>query len=118
MQAADLFDQGMPQSKVAEVLGATPQAVGLWRRAWAEGGREALLSQGPGGNSYLSAEQERELDDLLRAGPTAYGCEDQRWTPARVGVLIEGRFTVTYEISGVWRLSVDAWDDLYRGCAV
>jgi transposase len=104
MQAADLFEQGVRQSKVAEVLGVTPQAVSLWRRAWAEGGREALLSKGPGGNSYLSAEQERELDDLLRAGPTAYGWEDQRWTLARVGVLIEERFKVTYEISGVWRL--------------
>jgi transposase len=104
MQAAVLFEQGMRQSKVAEVLGVTPQAVSLWRRAWAEGGREALLSKGPGGNSYLSAEQERELDGLLRAGPTAYGWEDQRWTLARVGVLIEERFKVTYEISGVWRL--------------
>ncbi|MEV8106338.1 helix-turn-helix domain-containing protein [Streptomyces sp. NPDC088135] len=51
IQAADLFEQGTRQSKVAEVLGATPQAVSLWRRAWAEGGREALLSRGPGGNS-------------------------------------------------------------------
>ena len=50
MQAADLFEQGMRQSKVAEALGATPQAVSLWRRAWSEGGREALLSKGPGGN--------------------------------------------------------------------
>ncbi|MGW2207365.1 helix-turn-helix domain-containing protein, partial [Streptomyces sp. NPDC001774] len=39
MQAADLFGQGMRQSRVAEVLGVTPQAVSLWRRAWAGGGR-------------------------------------------------------------------------------
>ncbi|WP_405594589.1 winged helix-turn-helix domain-containing protein [Streptomyces sp. NBC_01092] len=103
-QAADLFEQGMRQSRVAEVLGVTPQAVSLWRRAWAESGREALLSKGPGGNSYLTAGQERELDDLLRAGPTAYGWEGQRWTLARVGVLIEERFSVVYEISGVWCL--------------
>ncbi|MGW2207434.1 helix-turn-helix domain-containing protein, partial [Streptomyces sp. NPDC001774] len=92
MQAADLFEQGMRQSRVAEVLGVTPQAVSLWRRAWAGGGREALLSRGPGGSSYLSAE--RELDSLLRAGPAVYGWEDQRWTLARVGVLIEERFQV------------------------
>jgi hypothetical protein len=42
MQAADLLEQGMRQSKAAEVLGVTPQAVSLWRRAWVEGGREAL----------------------------------------------------------------------------
>ncbi|MFF3062423.1 winged helix-turn-helix domain-containing protein [Streptomyces sp. NPDC057909] len=82
----------------------TPQAVSLWRRAWAEGGRAALLSKGPGGSSYLSAEQERERESLLCAGPTAYGREDQRWTLARVGVLIVERFEVRYEISGVRRL--------------
>ncbi|WP_274919518.1 helix-turn-helix domain-containing protein [Streptomyces sp. WZ-12] len=39
----------------------------------------------------MSAGQETEL-------------EDQRWTLARIGRLIEERFHVTYEISGVWRL--------------
>nr|WP_237330014.1 winged helix-turn-helix domain-containing protein [Streptomyces sp. BA2] len=34
----------------------------------------------------------------------AFGWEDQRWTLARVGALIEEPFTVRYEISVVWRL--------------
>ncbi|MFE5828291.1 helix-turn-helix domain-containing protein, partial [Streptomyces erythrochromogenes] len=33
LEAADLFEQGVRQSKVAQVLGVTPQAVSLWRRA-------------------------------------------------------------------------------------
>ncbi|MFD5513968.1 winged helix-turn-helix domain-containing protein [Streptomyces sp. NPDC127051] len=107
MQAADLFEQGMRQSRVAEVLGVTRQAVSLWRRARAEGGRQALVSRGPGGSSYLSVEQEQEQEGLLRAGPTACGLEDQSWTLARVEVLVGERFKVTYEISGVWRLLVD-----------
>ncbi|MFF3404318.1 winged helix-turn-helix domain-containing protein [Streptomyces sp. NPDC002659] len=81
-----------------DAAGGQPVTSGLGR------GREALLSRGPGGNSYLTAEQERERDGLLRAGPTAYGWGDQRWTLARVGVLIEERFQVAYEISGGWRL--------------
>ncbi|WP_406191362.1 winged helix-turn-helix domain-containing protein [Streptomyces sp. NBC_01017] len=104
LQAADLFEQGMRQNKVAEVLGASRQAVSLWHRAWREGASDALLSTGPGGNSYLSAEQEAELEVLLRAGPVEHGWEDQRWTLARIGRLIEERFGVTYELSGVWRL--------------
>ncbi|SHN35877.1 Winged helix-turn helix, partial [Streptomyces yunnanensis] len=88
MQAADLFELGMRQSKVADVLGATPQAVSLWRRAWAEGGREALLSKGSGGNSYLSAGQEAELEVLLRAGPMVHGWDDQRCEPGGHLVLL------------------------------
>jgi transposase len=90
--------------KVAEALWVTRQAASLWHRAWRDGGVEALRSKGAGNNAYLSDAQERELQDLLRSGPTAYGWENQRWTLARVGVLIEERFQVSYEISGVWRL--------------
>ncbi|MFE4823471.1 winged helix-turn-helix domain-containing protein [Streptomyces sp. NPDC056704] len=104
LQAADLFEQGMRPVRVAEALGVTRQAVSVWHRAWREGGVEALRSKGTGNNGYLSDEQKQELDDLLKAGPTAFGWEDQRWTLARVRVLIEERFTVRYEISGVWYL--------------
>jgi transposase len=45
-----------------------------------------LLPKGPGGSTYLSAEQQAELQVLLRTG------------------LIEERFQVTYEVSGIWRL--------------
>ncbi|MWA07711.1 winged helix-turn-helix domain-containing protein [Streptomyces sp. BA2] len=70
----------------------------------ARGRAEALRSKETGNNAYLSSEPERELDDLLKTGPMAFGWEDQRWTLARVGALIEEPFTVRYEISVVWRL--------------
>ncbi|MFD4144196.1 transposase [Streptomyces sp. NPDC058572] len=100
VQAADLFEQGMRQSRIAEMLGVTRQAVHVWHQAWEEGGRDALLSKGPGGSSYLSAEQERELDGLLRAGAIASGFEDQRWTPARVRQVVQDRFGVMYSVAG------------------
>lgn len=71
MQAADLFEQGVRPVRVAEVLGVTRQAAGLWHRAWREGGAEALRSKETGNNAYLSDEQEQELDGLLKAGPMA-----------------------------------------------
>ncbi|MFD7001013.1 winged helix-turn-helix domain-containing protein [Streptomyces mirabilis] len=104
LQAADLFEQGMRSIRIAETLGVTRQAVSLWHRAWREGGVEALRSKGRGNNSYLSDEQKEELDGLLKAGPTAFGWEDQRWTLALVRALIEERFKVRYEVSGVWYL--------------
>ncbi|MFB7224916.1 transposase [Streptomyces sp. NPDC056227] len=73
LQAADLFEQGMRQSKVAEVLGVTRKTVSLWHRARREGGGDALLSKGLGGSSYVSAEQEAKLEVLLRADPMARG---------------------------------------------
>ncbi|MGW6261126.1 helix-turn-helix domain-containing protein [Streptomyces sp. NPDC055085] len=38
------------------------------------------------------------------AGPAAYGWEEQRWSLARVGVLVEEWFEVTCAVCGVWRL--------------
>ncbi|MET9915361.1 winged helix-turn-helix domain-containing protein [Streptomyces sp. NPDC006476] len=40
-----------------------------------------------------------------------HGREDQRWTLARIGRLIEERFGVTYEVWGAWRLeeAIAAW---------
>ncbi|MFD1663599.1 hypothetical protein ACFSL4_36945 [Streptomyces caeni] len=60
------------------MLGVGRRPVGLWHRAWREGGRDALLPMGPGGSSYLSAKQEAELEVLLWAGPMEHGWEDQR----------------------------------------
>ncbi|MER7573221.1 helix-turn-helix domain-containing protein [Streptomyces sp. NPDC126514] len=54
LQAADLFEQGMQPVRVAEALGVTREAAGLWHRAWREGGVEALRSKGTGANAYLS----------------------------------------------------------------
>jgi transposase len=104
LQAADLFEQGVRRSRIAEVFGVTRQAVHVWHRAWEEGGRDALLSRGPGGSSYLSAGQEKELDGLLRAGAVASGFEDQRWTLARVRQVVQDRFGVMYSVAGAWFL--------------
>ncbi|WP_406210812.1 winged helix-turn-helix domain-containing protein [Streptomyces sp. NBC_01017] len=41
--------------------------------------------------------------------PIPLNSQGQRWTLARVGALIEERFGVRYEISGVWLLAGPAW---------
>lgn len=54
-----------------------------WRRALASGGRQALVSKGPGGaRCKLDAGQLRALKAVLEAGPAACGWSDQCWTLA------------------------------------
>ena len=56
-----------------------------WRRALASGGRQALVSKGPGGaRCKLDAGQLRALEAVLEAGPAVCGWSDQCWTLARI----------------------------------
>jgi transposase len=74
-----------------------------WHRAWADGGRPALAPESAGGaRCLLSEEQLDRLEAELDAGPAAHGWEeDQRWTLARVAVLIWELFRVRYTVRGV-----------------
>ncbi|MFF3061308.1 helix-turn-helix domain-containing protein [Streptomyces sp. NPDC057909] len=72
MQAADLFEQGMRQSRVAEVLGVTPQAVNLWRRAWPERSVRHLPGPSAGRQRVPAGERRRgwlqRHPELVEAG--------------------------------------------------
>ena len=72
-QAADLFEQGVRQVRVARLLGVSRQAVGQWHAAWKQGGREALVARPNGSRSYLTPQQEQQLLGELRLGPSAHG---------------------------------------------
>jgi putative transposase len=104
MQAADLFEQGVRQVRVARLLGVSRQAVGQWHAAWQEGGREALVARPNGFRSYLTPQQEQELLCELRLGPSAHGWEGQGWTLSRIARVIDERFGVRFTVPGVWYL--------------
>ncbi|MCT9010368.1 winged helix-turn-helix domain-containing protein [Streptomyces rhizosphaerihabitans] len=73
-----------------------------WRRALASGGRQALVSKGPGGaRCKLDAEQLRVLQVALEAGPAACGWSDQCWTLARIAEIVRHRFRVEYTLAGL-----------------
>jgi putative transposase len=102
LQAAEMFENGDGDGEVAARLRVTRVSANRWRRLWKAGGRQALLSKGPGGQSCrLEGVQRRRLEELLRAGPAAYGYDDQDWTLARIADLIEERFGVSYTPQGV-----------------
>ncbi|MFE2971570.1 winged helix-turn-helix domain-containing protein, partial [Streptomyces sp. NPDC059340] len=73
-----------------------------WRRALTSGGRQALVSKGPGGaRCKLDEGQLRVLGAVLDAGPAAAGWSDQCWTLARIAEVVRRRFGVEYTLAGL-----------------
>ncbi|MDH6221598.1 transposase [Streptomyces pseudovenezuelae] len=89
--------------KSAKDLRVSKRSVERWR-AWREGGMDALASTGPPKRPKLSDGQVAELEKELALGPAEHGWEDQRWTLARVRVLIAWKFQVDCSMADVWRL--------------
>ena len=102
MQAATMFKESKPTAQIASELRVSEKSVRLWRRQWSAGGTVALASAGHGGSDCkLSADQQKQLAEMLDEGPVVHGWIDARWTLARVAELIERRFAVTYTLRGV-----------------
>jgi transposase len=101
LEAADLFEQGVPPTAVARRLRVTRTTACRWHRTWRAGGRAALASKGPGGSKCrLTAAQLELLKAELERGPLAHGWDDQCWTLARIAAVIKQRFGVTYTVRG------------------
>jgi transposase len=101
-EAADMFAAGVRPPEVALRLRVTRQSANNWYRAWESGGKRALASKGPQGlPCRSSAGQIQLLQAELSKEPAAHGWdEDQRWTPARITVLIKELFAVEYTLRG------------------
>ena len=97
-----MFEQDMDTVRVAGCLRVSTKSAYRWRRCWRAGGEGALASKGPGGNACkLNGAQLTRLRAALDLGPAVYGWrQDQRWTLARVSVLIARLFHVHYTLRG------------------
>ena len=101
--ADERFARGDEVSEIARDLRVTEGSVRRWRRAWQQGGIEALRSKGPVSAERLSPAQWSRLE--LGEGPLAHGfAGDQRWTLGRIKTLIGKLFHVGYTVEGVWKL--------------
>ncbi|WUC39618.1 winged helix-turn-helix domain-containing protein [Streptomyces sp. NBC_00557] len=103
-EAGARFVGGERTAVIAKDLRVSERSVERWRRAWREGGMAALASAGPPKLPKLSDEQFTELEQELALGPTVHGWEDQRWTLARIRVLIARKFRLDCSSATVWRL--------------
>ena len=89
----------------AEQFGVHPPTAKRWRRAWREGGEEALAAKPhSGGNRKLTEAQLDELVELVLAGPLAAGFPTDLWTCGRVARLIHERFGVEHHAGHVARM--------------
>jgi transposase len=106
LEAAGRFARGDQSEAVARNLRVTARSVRRWRRAWEEGGADALRSKGPASVERLSPGQWERLERELQRGPLAHGWDDefQGWTLKRVKLLIGRMFHIGYTIQGVWKL--------------
>ncbi|MBB4986706.1 putative transposase [Streptomyces sp. SFB5A] len=89
---------------IAKELRVSVRSVERWRRAWREGGTEALRSAGPANSPTITGAQFAVLEEELGKGPSAHGFDDERWTLARVQVVIRRRLRVSVSVATVWRL--------------
>jgi transposase len=101
LEAAALFEQGVRPPQVARRLRVSAKSAYQWWRRWRAGGDSALASKGPGGATCrLNANQLQRLRTELQRGPAEHGWADQRWTLARVALLIGRLFHVRYTLRG------------------
>jgi putative transposase len=102
-EAAELFGQGVRPPEVARRLRVSRKSAYAWHARWREGGLAALASKGTQGpRCRLDPDQLLRLETELDRGPAAHGwTEDQRWTLARIAVLVRRLFKVSYSLKGM-----------------
>lgn len=104
-QAMALLNEGYTQPEVAAKLGVTQGAVSQWKKAFDQEGRDGLIAKvHPGPTPKLSPAQGERLLKFLSQGPRKHGWTTELWTLPRVVELIERKFGVRYDQSGVWHL--------------
>jgi len=103
--AVALVEDGWSIRQAARAVNASPGSVSVWHAAYRRGGDAALAAKPhPGRPAGLTGPQLKRLEQLLGKGPTRCGFATELWTLRRVAELIERRFGVSYDPSGVWHL--------------
>jgi putative transposase len=86
-----LRESGMATEAVGEVLQVTPRAVRAWRQRYERDGVEGLRVRYRGSESYLSVEQQQELEDWLGAQETITLEEVRDEIEARYGIVYQSK---------------------------
>ena len=105
-RAWELHQAGWWQKDIAAALGVSRAAVCQWIKCAREGGGVQALRSRPhlGGPSKLTAQQRRQIPELLARGAPAYGFRGDVWTAKRIAEVIWRTFGVRYHPDHVSRL--------------
>ncbi len=96
-RAIELLDDGKSPAEVADFLGVSRNTVYRWRRRFRRDGRDGIEAKPiPGRPPRLTDRQLEQLFHCLEQGARAYGFSSERWTQARVAVLIQRKFGVDF----------------------
>jgi transposase len=101
LQAARLFQQGLPQAEIARRLGVSRQTASRWRH----GGRKGLAGPGRWGRpSRLSEADWQRVERALLRGAQAHGFDTDLCTLPRIAEVIRRLTGVVYHPGHVWWL--------------
>ncbi len=104
-RALELKREGWTHEEIAEALDVSTRAVKKWMQAVRKAGESGLQARPhPGASPRLAGAELALLPELLAAGAEAYGFRGEVWTCARVAVVIEWEFGVSYHKAHVSRL--------------
>jgi len=96
LRAVELVQQGESPEDVARFLGCGRSSVYTWVKLARQGPEKLAAKPHAGPKPRLSAEQLRELEELLLEGPKAHGWRTELWTAGRVQEVVRRHFGLDY----------------------
>jgi len=104
-KAIKLLGKRLSLHEVARRIGCHASSVLRWRNRHRALGAEGLkVRRATGRPPRLSVGQKRQLLQMLRQGPGAFGWRTQVWTTQRIAGLIQRRFGVSYHPDHIGRI--------------
>lgn len=99
---------GMRRGEAARIGGMDRQSLRDWVHRFNQDGPEGLVNRPPPGRrSWLSADQLRELAEIVETGPDPHTDGVVRWRRIDLKQVIEERFGVVYAERSISRLLAD-----------